>query len=596
MGFEAAAAVVGDVLMEGAAEEVVGGSLFDIAAGGALADAGEAVAGGSLFDYAAGDVVGSIVSDGLVGVADAAGAGLTYDAAGNVVANEIGANLGGAALSGAADAAANTAISAVTDAEFAQASTLMKGGMSAFDAAKKVLGDKATGGLINGLVGALATGAGSLAQANAAKNNGAALSAASQQAAGVLAPAITNAAGLQSDAAKKAGADLSAAATAAAATQSHGAMEAANTLSAGDLNGAKTLADGYDLAGNRVSNAAVNAANTRSQAALLGGQTLSGAYKNAADMEVSGYNNAIGTARDTLSKQTENQKPYMAAGTAALTQLQEGLRPGGQFNRAFTMQDAQNSEAYKFALGQGKEAINNASAAGGLQLSSANIQSLGKFAEGTASQFEQQAFEQWMAQNNMTLSSLQNLVNTGQISTNQLQGALAQAGVSIETLQSNIGRAQAAGELGSANAQVAAYNASAGDIATGMTDSAKALSDADRAKAAALAAGQTGSAAALAGGQSAAANYLAGGQTSAANAAAAGDVSSAGYLANGMTGAAGVTANGITGGANSIAAGNVGAANALSSGATAIGNQLAKGGVFSNIPQNIYTLASGNGV
>jgi len=521
---------------------------------GLLAQAGSSYIGmGGTFGATTTDPATGIVSGGQAGVADAAGPGLTFDSTGEIVANEIGATEVAGSLAGSADAASASAISAVTDAEFSTASSLMKSGMSAVEAAKNALGSKATGSLVNGLIGALATGAGSLAQAKAATGSGQALAAASKQAAGVLAPAITNAAGIQSEAAKTAAGTLGTAATQGAATQAAGATSAANTLA-----GAATQASGI-----------------QSQQALASGQQLAAGYTGAAGQEVAGYRAAEDIARQTLAQQTANQRPYMEAGTKSLTTLSEGLKPGGQYNRPFTMADAQNSAAYQFALQQGKEAIGNASAAGGLQLSSANIQSLGKFAEGTAAQYEQQAFDQWMAQNNLSLGALQQMVNTGQISTNQLQGALAQAGISMETFESNIGRAQSSGTLGAAGATANAGQQSAAYQAGGINQAAGAT----------------------AAGQEKAANYTAGGITGAANAAAAGDVSSAGYLAGGMTGAANATAQGITGAANAINAGNIAGANALSSGATAIGNQIAKSNVFSNIPQTpTYTLATGPGV
>lgn len=529
-------------------------------------------------DLSFSDPVGEIVSNGASFGADSAGPGYTYDMFGDVIPNEAAeATFNTQVADSTAANLANglTATGGLTPAQYAEAASAMKGGMTAEEAAKKALKQFATPGNIKNLIGALATGAGSLLQANAARNNGAALSAASQQAAGVLAPAITNAASIQSDAAKAAGQTLSNAATAGAAAQAAGATT-----------GAATQAAGIGQAANTLSNAFSGAAGVQSNAALQAGQTLADGYTNAAAAEAGGYEKAIGTARHTLAEQTANQKPYMDAGTRALTTLNEGLQPGGKYNRAFTMADAKNSEAYKFALGQGTQAINNASAAGGLQLSSANIESLGKFAEGTAAQYEQQAFNQWMAENNLSLGALQQMVQTGQVSTGQLQQALAQAGISVETLQSNIGRANATGVMGAANATAQAGQNAANYYANGVTNAAGAQ-----------ATGMRDGSAVTAVGQRDAANYTANGLTSAANATAAGNVSAAGYLANGITGAAGVTANGITGGANSVAAGNVAGANTLANGLSAIGNQIVKSNIFDNIaatPQ--YSLATGPGV
>jgi len=144
------------------------------------------------------------------------------------------------------------------------------------------------------------------------------------------------------------------------------------------------------------------------------------------------------------------------------------------------MADAQNMPAYKFALEQGQQAITNAAAAGGQSLSTADQQSQAKFAEGTAAQYEQQAFNQWLQQNNLSLSALQNMVQTGQISTNQLQSALTQAGVSQETLSQNLGNAVAGGTIGAANAQagaiVGANNANAAGVVGQANNYGNALS------------------------------------------------------------------------------------------------------------------------
>lgn len=234
------------------------------------------------------------------------------------------------------------------------------------------------------------------------------------------------------------------------------------------------LASGAQQAANIQSTAALGAARTQAGAATATGQTLAGGATTAAGQTIAGEQAAIGTAQQTLAQQQAIQQPYQTAGTQALQTLSAGLAPGGQFNRPFTMADAQNMPAYQFALEQGQQAISNAAAAGGTQLSSANIESLGKFASGTAAQYEQQAFNQWLQQNNLSLGALQNMVATGQISTGQLQTSLQNAGVSMQTAQKAIGAAQATGTLGAAQATAAAQTAAANATAQGMTGSAAA--------------------------------------------------------------------------------------------------------------------------
>lgn len=242
---------------------------------------------------------------------------------------------------------------------------------------------------------------------------------------------------------------------------------------AGDA--ADAAAGGYMAAGNILSPAELEAGRIQSEAATESAGILSKGAKAGAEQQVAGLKTGMQTVADTLAQQKLLQQPFQSAGTSALQELSAKLAPGGDFNRPFTMADAQNMPAYQFALSQGKEAINNAAAAGGLQLSSANIESLGKFAEGVASQYEQQAFNQWLQQNNLTMTGLQNLINSGQVSTGQLMQALSQAGISTASAQQLIGQAQAGGTTGAAEAEAAGVTGSAAAKAAGITGSASAL-------------------------------------------------------------------------------------------------------------------------
>ncbi|MDB5975141.1 MAG: hypothetical protein JWR07_1901 [Nevskia sp.] len=347
-----------------------------------------------------------------------------------------------------------------------------------------------------------------------------------------LIPGIPNSALIPAATTLLNGAATSNAATSAANQTAAGAGQAASILSPAQIAAAKLQSDAATSAGNILSNSALSAGKMQADASTAAGNRLSTAYGTATTDRVAGLTDALGTTKGVLAQQTANQQPYMMAGTQALAELSKDLQPGGKFNTTFTMADAQNMPAYQFAKDEGLSTMNNAAAAGGMQLSSANIRNLTQFAEGNAAQYEQQAFNQWLQQNNLTLGALQNMVNTGQVSTQQLQGALAQYGVSASTIQDAIGTAQASGALGSAQA-----------LNTGQTDAAK---------------------------------YLAGGTTGSGNALAAGTVGSAGYTAQGITGSANALANGTVAQANANAAGTVANSNIISSGINAVGNILDK--------------------
>lgn len=459
------AAVMDAVPMVGAA--IMFGTALAAMGGGAAAGA---AAGGA-------ESAGSIIAQG-VAEAEAAGGWASYASAFDA-ADVVGSIIGETAASGSLTPELIQQASALAEVPAAQLTPELlqqagftapqievagKAGWSLSDIVSAVKTGGSALGTLSSVLGLAGNVLGSKYAANTAGIASEQQAASARNAAGILAPAATQAAGLQAN----------------AATQS------ANQLSSGYLQSANTLAGGYT---------------------------------DAANQSVAGMNQALGTAKDVLGQQSALQQPYIGAGTQALDTLSKGLLPGGQFNRGFTMADAQNMPAYQFALEQGKQAIDASAARGGTQLSSNNINSLTTFAEGTAAQYQQQAFNQWMAQNNLTLGGLQNMVHTGQVSASQLQNALQQYGVSAETIQQNIGAAQGAGTLGAAKAN---------------------------------AAGQMGSAQSL----------------------AAGTAGAAGYAAGGITGAANANAAGVMGVGNATSSGTAAQGNIMGAGLSNIGNQL----------------------
>ena len=183
------------------------------------------------------------------------------------------------------------------------------------------------------------------------------------------------------------------------------------------------LSAGGNLLGSVVqANATENAAATRAQAAAQAGQQQLAIY----------------------NQQQAAQAPWLAAGQTALGQLSADTQTGGQFNKPFTMADAQNMPAYSFALGQGKTAMGNQAAMGGQQLSANTTQGIGTLAEGLAAQYENQAFNQNLQQNQFSENSLQSLAGLGQTA--------VQTG---NTNLTNLGNNQAASTVGSAGATAA---------------------------------------------------------------------------------------------------------------------------------------------
>jgi hypothetical protein len=433
------------------------------------------------------------------GIAAGAGAGAAADAAASTAGgiDTAGNVLNSAVMGGGADVAGGATTAAIDAGNSFDSGVLNQTVMNGLPAEAqtvlsqpgiidkiKSLGSGAASflksiGVTPSIIGAVVNAVNGGIQTNAAKSSAAQIAAGAQKASDILAPAYTDAAKLVADSR-----------TSAASTEAGGFTTAAQQQATGDLTAGNTLADGYKYA-----------ANTEAQGATDAALTLSGGYKTAAGQQVAGLNSAQTAVDQTLASQKQLQQPWQQAGLGALSTLSSGLQSGGQFNKPFSMADMGNvMPAYKFAEGQALEAMRNQMAAGGQDLSSNAVQGAGTLASGLASQYEGQAFNQWLQQNNMTLGGLQQMVSTGQMSTNQLEAALASAGFSTQQIQTAIGAANAAGTLGAAQATATGQSTAANYQGAGLLGAGKAQSDAQKAAAAATAAGTLGSTKATAGG------------------------------------------------------------------------------------------------
>ncbi len=614
--------IVTAVIAEAGITGIVATVLEGAAAGAAVGGISAVASGGNILDgIVKGGVTGAV--GGAIGGAVSAVAGEISAAAGGLTSTEqavldAATKFGTKSLTADALKTFNGAL-AKTGKTLDANGNIIKGAASTINADGSVTlaaPTTTTGGTNN----AVATGlnaAGTLAAAYVAKQAGDIQAEGATGAANILSPAALEAARLQSGAATQSAQTLSDAAIRSADVQSGAATQGAGLQSGAATQGAGLTSAAALRGGELQAGAATQGAGLRSTAALQGADLQAVAAKRAADLRAAGYTEAAaaeiagaevakGDVRSMLAQQTANQQPYMAAGQKALTQLTEGLAPGGQFNKAFTMADAQNMPAYQFALQQGRAAIDAGAAAKGGALSSNAISAGITFAEGTAAQYEQQAFDQWMRQNNLTLGALQNMVQTGQVSVNQLQSALGSAGVSLATIDQNIGISRGAGIRGAAGAQAtgteqaAGYNAtglkdSAGYLATGLTDAAGFTAGAGNKAAGYEAAGLTDAAKYTAGGLTDAAKYTAGGITNAGTATAAGQVGAANATAGGITGSAAAQAAGVTGAAAGKASGLVGEANILTKGASTIGNQYSMDSVLRQIATPGGGAATGSG-
>src|SRR5271156_2073151 len=211
------------------------------------------------------------------------------------------------------------------------------------------------------------------------------------------------------------------------------------------------------------SNAAKNAAGAQENAANIG---LQNSQTN--------QQNSINTQNQATQQQQQAESPYTSAGGQAASQLSSLLgSPGGGFDQSFqapTAAQAAATPGYQFQLQQGESALQNSAAANGGLLSGNEAAAQQQYGQGLASTNYQQTYNnqfqnylQNYQQYQNQVGNLQNLANTGQTATGQLnalnqagaqnQGALNYGFAGQQNQQTtNYGNAQASGYIGSNNA------------------------------------------------------------------------------------------------------------------------------------------------
>ena len=182
----------------------------------------------------------------------------------------------------------------------------------------------------------------------------------------------------------------------------------------------------------------------------------SGAATSAANTQANAANNSTGLAESIYNQNSANLSPFLQAGTNTLPILlqQLGIGPGGTYNpnaplaQPFTAQQYQQSPGYAFQMQQGTNAVlNNASALGGVN-SGNTLKALTQYGQGLANTDYQQAYNNYVNQQNTTFGQLSNIAGIG-------QNAAVQQGSVGNTLTNNV----------SANTAAAANATSAGTVA-----------------------------------------------------------------------------------------------------------------------------------
>ena len=201
--------------------------------------------------------------------------------------------------------------------------------------------------------------------------------------------------------------------------------------------------------------------------------TQADAANRASDLQAQSASEATALQREMWQQQTANQKPWQEAGVNALTQLNQGMGPGGSMVKPFGMADYQADPGYGFRLKEGMKALEGTAAARGGLLSGNAMRAAVGYGQDMGSQEYQNAYNRYQTNQGNQYNRLASMAGLGQAANTSLAGAGQQyanaAGNNMMTSGANAGNALMAG----ANANASAYQGWGSSIGTGLQQLSK---------------------------------------------------------------------------------------------------------------------------
>jgi hypothetical protein len=181
------------------------------------------------------------------------------------------------------------------------------------------------------------------------------------------------------------------------------------------------------------------------------GSTAVGLYSanKAASTQAAAADRASQLSNDQYNQTRADQAPWRAAGETALNQLV----PLATNYTPFGMSQFQQDPGYQFRLSEGQRAMAHGATPGrGGLVSGTSLKAMQDYAQNSASGEYQNAFNRYQTERNARLNPLQSLAGVGQSATNFTGAAGAQNAATMGNYLTGGAAAQAAGQVGSANA------------------------------------------------------------------------------------------------------------------------------------------------
>jgi hypothetical protein len=215
-------------------------------------------------------------------------------------------------------------------------------------------------------------------------------------------------------------------------------------------------------------------------ASIISGNKAADAAKEAARTQAAAQNTAMGEQRRQFEAIQALLKPYIDAGKTDLTQPYIGAGPGalqamqglaglrGAGEQQAAINQIQQGAQFQELARQGEQGIlQNAAATGGLR--GGNVQAaLGQFRPALLNQLIESQYGKLAGLTSLGSTSAENLLRLGQASAAGTAAAGQQSAQNIGNLMVGLGQAQAAGQIGTANAFAQGLTGVSGAIGGGL--------------------------------------------------------------------------------------------------------------------------------
>jgi hypothetical protein len=184
-------------------------------------------------------------------------------------------------------------------------------------------------------------------------------------------------------------------------------------------------------------------------AAIVGSSLLgSSAASNAASTQAAAADRAAELQNQQYQQTRQDLAPWRTAGETALNKLV----PLATDYTPFGMDQFKADPGYGFRLQEGLKQLGHAAGARGGLISGQTLKGIQDYAQNSASNEYTNAFNRYQAERQARLAPLQSLANVGQTTATQLGQAGAANANAVGNYLTGGAAAQAAGQVGSANA------------------------------------------------------------------------------------------------------------------------------------------------